>query len=58
MNLVIIAIVVVFMKAVYANIKEMYAKMKHALAMEIVLISIISPNVFALVHMKEKVVKP
>ena len=57
MNLVIIVTAVVCMKAVYASIKEMYAKMKHALVMEIVLISITSLNAFALVHMKENVVK-
>ena len=57
MNLVIIAIVVAYFKAVCVSIKEMYAKMKHALAMEIVLISITSRNAYALVHMKEKVVK-
>ena len=57
MNLVIIVIAVVCMKAVYAKIKEMYAKMKHALVMEIVLISITSQNAYALVHMKENVVK-
>jgi hypothetical protein len=57
MNSAIIVIAVFCMKAVCASLKKTCAKIKHALGMGIVLISITSLDVFALVHMKEKVAK-
>ena len=57
MNLAFTVTAVVFMKAVFASLKETCARMKRVLGMGIALISITSLNVYALAHMKGKVVK-
>ena len=57
MNLAFTVTAVVFMNAVFASLKDKCSRMKSVIGLGIALISITSLNVFALAHMKGKVVK-